>query len=337
MLPNVISQLSQKSWSAEDFQNLAEELSESVVLVHLSIGWWRGMFELKDSAVVIDGQSIPTDSRVKPGKVRVMDDEFRLKFTNVEAELRRTVAVHSIEIKKYQVFKNSEGAMVREARVVKEDKIIPKNFKDKVKNEVERIKTEKWDPLVNRFADQFSEMVAKFKKDYPLPYKQIEKYLPASGLEAKAKFNVWYCPTNLGYRADDLTREALEAGAGEYLLNIRESIFRQAIDSLKDEAQKVMNILNKEGGKIRTATIENLSNALSLFKSVGNLIPNGDLMPLIVQAEELVNNTDSRELNSKAARDTANAVTDVLKQVSDALDSDNMLATVNKKRRRIAI
>jgi hypothetical protein len=161
--------------------------------------------------------------------------------------------------------------------------------------------------------------------------------LPASGLEAKAKFSVWYCPTNLGYRADDLTREALEAGAGEYLLNIRESIFRQAIDSLKDEAQKVMSILNKDGGKIRTATIENLSNALSLFKSVANLIPSGDLMPLIVQAEELVNNTDSRELNSKATRDTANAVTDALKQVSDALDSDNMLATVNKKRRRIAI
>lgn len=335
MLPN------SKIWTAEDYRTLAEDLGQAVVLFHVQVSWWRSTYALTSSAIVVDGHQIKPDDNVKPGRVRVMEANLFRKFGQVENEIRQAAASRAIEIRKYQTYRTKGGELRRESRVVKEDKLVPRIFKDEIQANIDAIKVNKWDPLVQEFGERFDSMIKKFKEEQPLLFKCIENHpsMPGSAEEAKKKFNVWTFPTNIGYRADDLTMEALEKGAGDYLLTIRESIFRQAIENLQTNAKHMLMQLGSldEKGKVRSTNIENLLSAITMFKSLSSMMPDSGITDLINKAENLLDGTSSKALNANVSN-TAEVVSQVLTQITESISADDLLANnVNKKRRKILI
>lgn len=319
----------------ESYKNLVEELGQVVVLAKVKICRWRGKFSLKTTKITVNHEEINDTTRLKPVQAQVINDLYEKKFNSLESEIRASIKKYALFIKSYVPYKTATGDTAHVEVIESDDHIVPKKFADKIRQDIYEIKVNRWDPLVEEFINDYDKVIAEFKEKHPILYTAVSHKFPKSADDLRPLFTVRYSERPLGVNADDLTREALERGAGDYFTAIRESIFRQPVEALKASVNSIIESLNKENGVVKNTMIDNALKSFEVFKSVGSIIPSEDLTGLLNEAENLLQNSTVKDLNQKELTYTSELVSTVLTKLSKAVDADDLLAKANKPRKRL--
>jgi hypothetical protein len=329
----------QAGLSTAEYQSLAAELGKVVVLAKVKVRRWRGHYTLKNVKVKVGTTEVEPGDRVSRPYAIVLPSTWEKAFNVIEGRLRRVVAKHAMPIKTYAPYTAKDGSTQYVETVDDDDHIIPKEFSATVRADVDKIVVGEWEPLVTKFVSEYDSIIEGYAKEYPDDYAQVSNMLPASAEAVRPAFSVRFSERPLGVSADDLTREALEKGAGDYLSTVRESIFRQAADGLKES---VGHLLSRLADKtlIKKATLENVASAISVFKSVADLMPAGDLMPLLKKAENLLNDHSVKEVNQSTLHgvgDVAAQLSGALSAVATSVDAADLLEKAQRRQRKIAL
>lgn len=323
--------------SVSGLKTVAQQLGKVLSRIIITVERYRGNVVILGSKVKIGDKEFETDSDIKPSVANLLTTEFNKDFSRVESRLRNVAGARVYRPVAYSPRKDPDtNEIIYKERKVSSDLIVAKEYIDEIFDKFDRIVVEDWNPLVDRFLNCWSDMIEAFRVRKPEVYEFIKDSIPKSLTDLRDEFVADRYELALGVDVNDLTVAAVQRGMGKYLESVRESVFRQAIDKLKDNVNYVTELLTKENGRVTRKTLENAMDAMAMFKSVATLMPADDVVSLINAAEMQIANTPVNEINKNigAAGDKIN---ELMQAISNKVNANEMLEMSNRRQRKIAI
>lgn len=306
--------------TAEEYRSLAESLSQSVMRVHVKVCRWRGLIPLPGATVEYNGTRLTEEDGVKAQPFPVMPDTWKRRFATLENTIRSVVKRRCIQIYAYNlgaapVVENEEdGGAEEEQMLLSSDNIVDMSSKDALKAELDEIVRTRWNPLVEEFVTAYPQILVDRKAAVSPAIREAIDAHALTQEAVRARFRVIFMPLPLGVRADDLTVAALQEGAGDYLVALRESLVRQTLGNLRTASENLMGKI-RERGVVRGGTLESVERALSRLRSFASALDVTELDSQLAAAEELLKSTDPREVNQSSRH----GVGDIAERINAAL------------------
>lgn len=219
--------------TAEAYRSLAESLSQSVMRVHVKVCRWRGHIQLQGATVEFNGVRLSAADGVKAQPYPLLPDTWKRRFTTLENTLRSAVRRRCIQIYAYNLSAMNvpdvdtdleEDGIDEQHALISSDNIIATSSKNELRQELNELVRDRWNPLVDEFVAAYPTILEERKSSVNAAIREaIEQHAPSQAA-VRSCFKVIYMPLPLGIRADDLTIETLQDGAGDYLVALRESL-----------------------------------------------------------------------------------------------------------------
>lgn len=324
--------------TAEEYRSLAEHLSQSVMRAGVSVRYWRGRVSLKGATVEYAGKTLTKEDGVRPPPICVLPREWQTRFRHVEDMIRRTVYRRRIQVYGFDfggsVVDESTADVDERRTLLSSDNIVPTSAKDEIRAEIGNINRDHWRPLVAEFIEAYPGILESVRaKSDPAVWDAITKSVPAQ-TNLHAFFDVVFLPLPLGVRADDLTVEALQDGAGDYLVALRESVIRTTIGTLREASENLVSRI-RDKGVVKAGTIEAVTQALANFRAFAGAMDATEVATQLTAAEELLKSADPTEIN----RSSRHGLGDIAERINEALGavtrSVDQAASPRRNQRRV--
>jgi hypothetical protein len=314
--------------TAEEYRSLAERLSQSVMRAGVSVRWWRGRVTLTGATVEYAGRQLTREDGVRPQPIYILPAEWETRFRRLEDEIRRVIYRRRVQVYAYDLAApppvtapgtvpgNAEDQLEEQRTLLSSDNIVPASAKDVIRSEISQIVRERWQPLVNEFVAAYPDILAAARTRYDAAiWTAVENQSPTQAA-LPGYFKVVFLPLPLGVRADDLTVEALQDGAGDYLVALRESMIRQMIGTLRDASENLVARI-REKGVVKTGTLEAVTSALANFRSFAGAMDADSISSQLAEAERLLSSASPTEIN----RSSRHGVGDIATRINEVVEA----------------
>lgn len=314
-----------------EYESLITQLGKEVSLAHAKISRWRGQYTIRPTKILVDNDELEVgdDRTTTP----LLPADWNKRFASVEGVLRRLISKRCIPIKSWTPYKDVNGEVRYFSQTEKDEHVVLKEDAKLIREEFSKLVVEQWDPLVTEFVETYPSIINDYKTTNPKKFLIVGKSFP-DPTAIRLFFRASFRERPLGISKDDLTLDALNRGAGEWLDTIRTSIIKENIDNLNTAVENLFHGL--EAGKLKSASITSVTAAIQMFKGFASCVDAGDLVPRLNQAEAMMRGMTSQELNASATKGLSNAadrVKAVLGNLVAGIDTESLLNGDRRQRR----